>query len=1170
MVPPAACCLLVLIGSSAAENLFIRRAIRDPYRHPKRHETTSVPFGTGSSLPPSSSPLKEALPPSTLLGDSSQAHATYVATVVPSSSQFASSRVPYTSSRSVHHASTGGATNISSESSPGYGGSGGPTSGSLLVPTGLSQSSTSAQETSLVPSLDIPVPTAVNLTSSNNQSSAATKTWNSLNASLTDAEMGSSFNSSLYTTVDPSALTLPVSSVYPSHRATGYLSYGTRPSFNPPRPTHWNASCGGATLNIRNASLDYWYPQTYYQEDSTFLIEYNENATSTGWTLLPASDAFNVTSALDVPTCTSALAYNTELSETMWELFCTETPPPVAAVTTTVEQTAYKPINQTTSKGTIPNVVVTPAPASLTVNSTTISSNSVPVVHFSQYEIVSKRPARHHDGRVQCIMKTEVYDLPKPVSFHYQGADLNKSLAVGTLGRVNRALLQVLDDSNVALPKSVSLGTFVAEPTVVVVVQKVVVAAQAYMEGNLMGIGPELETPIATLPSGLSFQRTTPTETGKVWVPVTPHIESSAQFLLVPTKSAKTSAEPGLSFNGPKSTPSQRPGLVVVPFVAHLENSAVTLAIPVDPTKSQQVVTADFSGRLVTATRINRSVDIGNIFTAVVSAAQPTDAEQVLGNALKTSPSDPLASAIGQGIGGLRPSGDDSSLEVGAKGDTAAGLHSGGKDLVRHPVLTIGGAAVTVTRAPGALVINGQTVQAGGPPVTISGSAISLSPDATAVSVAGTTVELGVMPKPGAAANIPLITVGSEVFTANAATQFNIHGATLTPGGQVVVRDSTIRLGPSAVTLLVNGQMRTLAPAIITPAPLLSFDGIMYRANMGSTYNIRSQMLGPEDQIIVSGTTMSLASGKLVVNGVVQPEALLAEDLATITAPPVLNVNGRIFSPDGGTSYVIDGQTLTPSGIITLDRAIFSLNDLANQLVKIADGHTVTSYVGMMGAGPEGAPVLTIGGHTYDAVDYSGSGATYIILGQTLTRGGIITAFESTISLTPAGTAVVMEFDGTTATSQISGAYGVRPTAAPILTIGGKTFTAVNDGATYYIDGETLTPDGTGTVLVGDRTFSVSLSPYATLLEILELSLGGAISATIYETLFPATAQPATDTAQLEAIWATQGSSPSGGSAVPTGADDVGPPNAATSMSISSAPGGALLALLAFIAALWL
>ncbi|KXT10087.1 hypothetical protein AC579_8962 [Pseudocercospora musae] len=933
-------------------------------------------------------------------------------------------------------------------------------------------------------------------------------------------------------------------------------------------------SCTGATLNIASASLDYWYPDTYTQVDSTFVIQYDHNDSSTAWTLVPASETLNITSAVEAPSCTSMTAFNTALNSTMLEYSCWDTPTPIAAATTSVEQTAYIPVNQTTSHGSIPSVVVTPTPAALTIGSSSTVAQGTNVVHFSQVEIISKQPLPASNGTVRCVTTTAVHQLSEPLSFDYEES-AHAVNAILVKGKIHAAVLRAVEEHAGVPLSSVSLGTFDAEPTVVVVVQRVLAAAVATPAGIVQSV-LSLDTPTPTLPSGLSLVETTPTDTGIIWAPLTAHVESSDTELMLPTKAGpdRVSAVAPTTSRGP---------LVPVHFTAHIESSDLNLQIPQDPTATNSVVTAVFSGITLTATRVNNPTpgggnDVGPILSAIISAAQPantkpTNAAQVLSNAEQTF-ANPTVGAIASGIGGLaRPAPPPSS------GSGSGPIVQPGQ----NPVFSVGTSMVTATDVGGgAFVISGQTASAGGAPITVGGQEVSIAPGGTAIMVGGTAAQLSSPTShPGALANIPLITVGSQVFTANAATQFNIGGSVLTPGGQVIVQGTTISLAPDATRVALNGVGSQLSPPAITPAPLLTVGGTVYQPNIGRTYNIGGQILAPGGAIVVSGTTISLPAdgSNVVVNGLIQPigaEGSNGEDMATITAPPVLSVDGTMISANGGTTYIVSGQTLTPGGAITFNGPhgleTISLNDEANQLVTIANGQTATSYVGMVGAASGGAPILTINGNTYTAIEYdSGSGATYVIDGQTLTIGGTITIGDETVSLLPGGTAIMIASAGGSTTSQIDGAYGVKPTAAPMLTIGGHTFTAINNGATYIIDGETLTPNDMETITIDGHTYVISLSPHATLLEIVEIGSHGQAIATIYETLFPATATASSRTVASfmhGGAAATVGAS-SSGTASPTNAEGSSPSSSASTTTLIPFT-GAIAALGSLALAIWL
>ena len=495
-------------------------------------------------------------------------------------------------------------------------------------------------------------------------------------------------------------------------------------------------------------------------------------------------------------------------------------------------------------------------------------------------------------------------------------------------------------------------------------------------------------------------------------------------------------------------------------------------------------------------------------------------------------------------------------------------------------VVPLPGGAGTVTAAPGSpVVVQGQTLSAGGPAFTAADGTV-VSVGANGVVVGGTTHAFGSATQaPGAAANIPLLTVGTNTFTANAATQFNLgNGAILTPGGTAVISGTTVSLAAGATEAVIGGLTTLLSPPVITPAPAVTFDGTVFVPNAGSTLDIGDQLLTPGGQIVVSGSTLSLASnGRLVVNGQTQSAGAAgisgSNNMATITAPPSLTVNGQVFGPNGGSSYIINGQTLVaggsaitisgPNGVETV-----SLNSAANELVTVMNGQTYTSAIGPLGAMATGSPVITLGnGDTYTAVSYdSNNGYAYVIDGQTLTEGGTITANGETVVLDSAGTAITEISAGHTSVETISGAYAVMPTAAPILSIGGTTFYPVNGGATYIIDGETLTPGEVETVTLGGKTYVISLSPQATILMIEMLGPNGRVTATSFETLFPGTA---TATHMVSGSQATARVSQAGGPEE-TGGPNAGLASGASSLSSVGLASTLCLAVGTLVLAIWL
>ncbi|WPH01470.1 Hypothetical protein R9X50_00431600 [Acrodontium crateriforme] len=690
-----------------------------------------------------------------------------------------------------------------------------------------------------------------------------------------------------------------------------------------------NATCGGQTLNVLGASLDWWYTHTYTYTASTFDILYNSQGVSTGWTLLSATTIFDIASAVVEPTCTSTLSYYSQYNTSLYSISCFETPVPTAAATSVLTQTAYKSFNQTTGTGSLPDVATTPPPAAATIPSSGgIYSAGTPFVFFSAYEIMTKFPTTYRNGSRGCAEATQLYTMKSPFSFEYAGEDVDGQEVVnaGVTGDVNPAFLGVVNVT------AAVAGSWVAAPTVVVVMEKIL-GAQVVL-ANTQTTVPALQTPTPTLPAGIVPITTT---TAGLVIPtdLTARIESTAVSLILPTFSTssppRTTAEEDTTSAQAVVAPVTR---TIKPFTAHVESSVVTLEI--DVPASQTVVTAVFNGKTVTA-----------------------------GAVTQTGPQ--AASA-------------------------AAATSNGG-------VAALIGAIIGASQSPtNALEVLSQAIT---------------NPTTAALAGAG---QLSV-----GANQLPLLTLGSSTYTPNAATQFSIAPSEiLTPGGKVVVDGSTISLASGATAVIINGVTSSLSPPSITAAPILVMHSTAYLGNQGSAFDVAGKMLTPGEVMTVSGTTYSLASdgSVIVVNGATHTIGPMTNDVAakaTITAPPVLTIGDTVYGANGGTSYVISSQTLTPGGTIVLSGAngdqTISLNLAANTAYTIVDSgnSTITSAIGVP---TPLAPLLEIDGETFTAVNPAVP--SYVIDGETLVPGGspeTVTISGSTfiLSLEPQATVLVIE-----------------------------------------------------------------------------------------------------------------------------------------------------------------
>ncbi|KAF3041382.1 hypothetical protein E8E12_009163 [Didymella heteroderae] len=301
------------------------------------------------------------------------------------------------------------------------------------------------------------------------------------------------------------------------------------------------------------------------------------------------------------------------------------------------------------------------------------------------------------------------------------------------------------------------------------------------------------------------------------------------------------------------------------------------------------------------------------------------------------------------------------------------------------PILTIGSTTLIPNAATQFFVGPGQTLTPGGTAV-IDGVKISLDSSAAFVVVGSST---HILPTPGAVSvqdknTQPELVFGGTTFTAlpsisepgmslgdgpaapgHSQTQntddrddsgptFIISGQTLLPGGApITVSGSTLSLAPSGAFLVIDGLTTTLAAfaaataaAHITPPPLTIGNGVFRPLpESGTTYQIGTAMLTPGGSVVIAGTTISLAAGAtaLVINGVTT--TLVAEAQAMITNPPLLTIGSKTYTaaPGTGTAFIIEGQTLTPGGTITVDGMTIILSPQATGLVYGNSGHSIST-----------------------------------------------------------------------------------------------------------------------------------------------------------------------------------------------------------------------------------
>jgi hypothetical protein len=269
------------------------------------------------------------------------------------------------------------------------------------------------------------------------------------------------------------------------------------------------------------------------------------------------------------------------------------------------------------------------------------------------------------------------------------------------------------------------------------------------------------------------------------------------------------------------------------------------------------------------------------------------------------------------------------------------------------PTINVGNNVFTPLSASSGLsfIIGDQTLMPGGPAITFSGTTLSLAPSASFVVVDGVTSSLA--PSSLQAGNSPVITIGNDVISALpelSGPTFVIDGQTLVPGGpEITVSSTTLSLAHSASFIVINGVTSTLTnpvPPQIT-APPLTIGDLTFEPLPGTStaYLIGSRLLTVGGSIVVSGITISLAPGAtaLIVNG--KTSFISPQAQPIVTNPPLLTIGLQTYTAEygRGTTFVIEGQTLTPGGTITVDGTTIILASGATELIYGSSGRTTRS-----------------------------------------------------------------------------------------------------------------------------------------------------------------------------------------------------------------------------------
>lgn len=355
------------------------------------------------------------------------------------------------------------------------------------------------------------------------------------------------------------------------------------------------------------------------------------------------------------------------------------------------------------------------------------------------------------------------------------------------------------------------------------------------------------------------------------------------------------------------------------------------------------------------------------------------------------------------------------------------------------PVLAFGGSAYTADSAS-KFILGSQTLSPGSPPITVSGTPVSLASGGSVAVVGSSTAQLYQADVP---AVLPVLSLGGAAYTAASASAFVIAGQTLTPGGGITVSGTPISLAPGgSVAVVGSGTAQLHQAALPTILPALSIGGVTYTATSASAFVIAGQTLTPGGSITVSGTPLFYPSTNNVVVVGSSTQQLSSITIKAVPAP-IFTFAGSSYTANPTAGFIIGGQTLTKGGVITVSGAplFYPPNDdvvVVGSSTQQLSSNTITAVP---------TPIFTFAGSTYTANPSAG----FVIGGQTLTKGGVVTVSGTPLFYPTTGDAVVVG----SSTQQLSSNM-ITAVPTPIFTFGGSTYTG-NPTAGFVIGGQTLT-----------------------------------------------------------------------------------------------------------------
>lgn len=374
---------------------------------------------------------------------------------------------------------------------------------------------------------------------------------------------------------------------------------------------------------------------------------------------------------------------------------------------------------------------------------------------------------------------------------------------------------QAPQEPNIPQPTQVTVGTIGTIPIVIGPSSEVIVGSQTLQPG-----GPAITvggaTPVSLAPSATAI--------------VVGGTTSQLPQIFIPPAQPAAQAPPILTIGSSTLTPNAAtqffiaPGQTLTPGgVATIDGTVVSLA----PSASFVVIGGSTQflpagpGPAPAATNPPQIIVGGSTITAQPSQGGPANPNnQNNPNAGPTfivsdqtlAPGGPAITVSGTTLS-LAPSGSfivingvTSTVVTPTNGNPAAAQ-------ITAPPLTIGNGVFRPLPGTGTSYLIGTRILTPGGVVVVGDLTISLAPGATALVINGQTSLIAPQPQP-IITNAPLLTIGSQTYTAISGTTFLIGGQTLTPGGTITVDGTTISLAPGATELIYGSSGRSTTTAL--------------------------------------------------------------------------------------------------------------------------------------------------------------------------------------------------------------------------------------------------------------------------------------------------------------------------------------------------------------------